>query len=67
MIVVLNADTLEYVRNSYMFQMEGETTVEYALGLIIQEGTVIISYSKMDREALVGIYPYGEFCFMVGL
>ena len=67
MIVVLNAETLEYVRNSYMFQMDGETTVEYALGLVIQEGDVIISYSKMDREALVGIYPYGEFCFMVGL
>ena len=67
MIVVLNAETLEYVRNSYMFQIDGETTVEYALGLIIQEGTVIISYSKMDREAIVGVYPYGEFCFTIGL
>jgi tetratricopeptide (TPR) repeat protein len=67
MIVVLNADTLDYVRNSYMFQLDGETTVEYALGLVIQEGNVIISYSKMDREALIGIYSYGEFAFMVGL
>lgn len=67
MIVVLNADTLEYVRNSYLFQFDGEKTVEYALGMVITADRVVISYSKFDCEALVGVYPYGEFCFRVGL
>ena len=67
MIVVLDATTLEYVRNSYLFQFDGEKTVEYALGLIINADSVIISYSKFDQEALVGVYPYGEFCFTIGL
>jgi hypothetical protein len=67
MIVVLNAETLEYVRNSYLFQFDGEKTVEYALGMVITADRVVISYSKFDCEALVGVYPYGEFCFRVGL
>jgi glycosyltransferase involved in cell wall biosynthesis len=67
MIVVLDATTLEYIRNSYLFQFDGEKTVEYALGLIVNADSVIISYSKFDQEALVGVYPYGEFCFTVGL
>jgi glycosyltransferase involved in cell wall biosynthesis len=67
MIIVLDAVTLEYVRSSYLFQLEGMGTVEYALGLVVESDRVIISYSKMDREALIGVYPYGEFCFQVGL
>jgi glycosyltransferase involved in cell wall biosynthesis len=67
MIVVLNATTLEYIRNSHLFQFDGEKTVEYALGLIVNADSVIISYSKFDQEALVGVYPYGEFCFTIGL
>jgi len=67
MIVVLDATTLEYIRNSYLFQFDGEKTVEYALGLIVNADSVIISYSKFDQEAFVGVYPYGEFCFTVGL
>ena len=67
MIVVLDATTLEYIRNSHLFQFDGEKTVEYALGLIVNADSVIISYSKFDQEALVGVYPYGEFCFTVGL
>jgi hypothetical protein len=67
MIVVLDATTLEYIRNSYLFQFDGEKTVEYALGLIVNADSVIISYSKFDQEALVGVYPYGEFCFTIGL
>ena len=67
MIVVLHAETLEYIRNSYLFQFDGEKTVEYALGLVVEEGRVLISYSKFDCEALIGVYPFGEFCFTIGL
>jgi tetratricopeptide (TPR) repeat protein len=67
MIVVLHAETLEYIRNSYLFQFDGEKTVEYALGLVVEEDRILISYSKFDCEALIGAYPFGEFCFTIGL
>jgi hypothetical protein len=67
MIVVLDATTLEYKRNSFLFQFHGTKSIEYTLGLIVTSDTVVLSYSQWDNESFIGVYPYGEFCYKVGL
>ena len=42
-------------RWSHLFKFEGEK-IEYALGLIVEEKRIIISYSKWDRDPVVGVY-----------
>lgn len=42
-------------RWSHLFKFEGEK-IEYALGLIVEENRIIISYSKWDREPMIGVY-----------
>jgi hypothetical protein len=42
-------------RWSHLFKLEGEK-IEYALGLIVEEKRILISYSKWDREPVIGVY-----------
>jgi glycosyltransferase involved in cell wall biosynthesis len=42
-------------RWSHLFKLEGEK-IEYALGLIVEEKRILISYSKWDREPAIGVY-----------
>ena len=42
-------------RWSHLFKFEGEK-IEYALGLIVEEYRIIVSYSKWDREPVIGVY-----------
>lgn len=46
---------LKLDRWSNLFKFEGEK-IEYALGLIVEEKRILISYSKWDREPTIGIY-----------
>jgi len=42
-------------RWSHLFKFEGEK-IEYALGLIVEEKRIIVSYSKWDRDPAIGVY-----------
>jgi hypothetical protein len=46
---------MELKRWSHLFKFDGEK-IEYALGLIVEEKRIIVSYSKWDREPSVGVY-----------
>ncbi len=46
---------LKLDRWSHLFKLEGEK-IEYALGLIVEEKRILISYSKWDREPCIGVY-----------
>ena len=52
---VFNKDTMELKRWSHLFKFDGEK-IEYALGLIVEEKRIIVSYSKWDREPSVAVY-----------
>ena len=52
---VFNKNTMNINRWSHLFKFEGEK-IEYALGLVIKENKIIISYSKWDSEPTIGIY-----------
>jgi tetratricopeptide (TPR) repeat protein len=51
-IIVLDAKTLNYKKNSILFKFEGEK-IEYALGMIVEPKQVIFSYSTWDRTSSI--------------
>jgi tetratricopeptide (TPR) repeat protein len=55
LFAVLDQNTYEIKRWSNLFKFEGEK-IEYALGLSVSEQSIIISYSKWDRDATLGIF-----------
>ncbi len=58
-IVVLDAQTLKYVRHSVLFKFNGDP-IEYALGLVVEpalEGRVLISYSRNDASSALLVIP----------
>jgi hypothetical protein len=52
---VFDKKTMDIKRWSHLFKFEGEK-IEYALGLIVEEKRIIISYSKWDSSPTIGIY-----------
>ena len=52
---VFNKQTMDIQRWSHLFKFEGEK-IEYALGLIVEDSRIIISYSKWDSEPTIGIF-----------
>ena len=56
LIVVLDKETLAYKRCSTLFKFDGDC-IEYALGFIVEEARVLISYSQMDRTSRVMEVP----------
>jgi tetratricopeptide (TPR) repeat protein len=52
---VFYKETMEIKKWSNLFSFEGEK-IEYALGLIVEENRIVISYSKWDRDAAIGIF-----------
>ena len=52
---IFDKKTMDIKRWSHLFKFEGEK-IEYALGLIVEEKRIIISYSKWDSEPTIGIY-----------
>jgi len=46
---------LKLDRWSYLFKFDGEK-IEYALGLIVEEKRILVSYSRWDREPCIGVY-----------
>jgi glycosyltransferase involved in cell wall biosynthesis len=51
MIVVLD-ENLNYKRNSILFKFH-DVCIEYALGMIVEDERLIITYSKMDRTSAI--------------
>ena len=52
LFVVLDKATSKYKRCSTLFKFEGDC-IEYALGLIVEQERILISYSQMDRTSNV--------------
>ena len=52
---IFDKKTMNIKRWSHLFKFEGEK-IEYALGLIVEEKRIIISYSKWDSEPTIGVY-----------
>ena len=63
LIVVLDRETLRFKRHSTLFKFEGDC-IEYALGLIVEQERILISYSQMDRTSAILEIPSTaiEFC-----
>jgi hypothetical protein len=55
MFVILDKDNYSVKRYSDLFTFEGEK-IEYALGLIVTDNSIVISYSKWDRDACIGVF-----------
>jgi hypothetical protein len=51
MIVVLD-ETLAYKKNSILFKFH-DICIEYALGMIVEDERVLITYSRMDRTSAI--------------
>jgi hypothetical protein len=51
-IVVIDAATFKYKRNSILFKFHGDC-IEYALGLVVEPQRVLMSFSRMDRTSSV--------------
>lgn len=54
-LVVLDPETFNIKRWSNLFKFGGEK-IEYALGLIVTENEITVSYSTWDRDACVGVF-----------
>jgi tetratricopeptide (TPR) repeat protein len=48
LFIILDSKTLKYKKHSQMFKFEGEK-IEYALGLVVEQKQIIITYSTWDR------------------
>ncbi len=59
-IVVLDINTLEFVKKSKLFTFEG-TGIEFGLGLIIEDNRVIITHSRWDKKAYLKVYNFEKF------
>jgi tetratricopeptide (TPR) repeat protein len=55
-IVVVDAATFKYKRNSILFKFHGDC-IEYALGLVVENERVLMSFSRMDRTSSVVVVP----------
>ena len=55
LFAVFNKADMTIKRWSNLFSFEGEK-IEYALGLIVEEERIIVSYSKWDRDAAIGVF-----------
>ena len=55
LFAVLDNETFKVKRWSNLFKFEGEK-IEYALGIIVNEKEIIVSYSKWDRDACIGVF-----------
>lgn len=55
-IVVLDSATLTHKRRSTLFKFAGKP-VEFCLGLVVLEDTVVMSYSEMDGSSKVMVVP----------
>jgi hypothetical protein len=55
LLAVFDKSNMNIKKWSHLFKFEGEK-IEYALGLIIEEKRIIISYSKWDSDPTIAIY-----------
>jgi len=58
-IVVLDAETLTYKRHSRFFTFSGEK-IEFCLGIIVREKTILMSHSCWDSTSELKIYDKNE-------
>jgi glycosyltransferase involved in cell wall biosynthesis len=63
LVVVLDHATLKYKRHSTLFKFDGDC-IEYALGLIVEEDRVLMSYSQMDRTSAILQIPRDALTFL---
>jgi glycosyltransferase involved in cell wall biosynthesis len=59
-IVILDINTLEFVKASKLFTFDGNG-IEFGLGLIIENNRVIITHSRWDKKAYLRVYDFYKF------
>jgi hypothetical protein len=55
LFVILDAGTHKLKRYSDIFKIEGEK-IEFVLGLVVDPKEIILSYSKWDTDARIGVF-----------
>jgi glycosyltransferase involved in cell wall biosynthesis len=66
LFIVLDAKTLQVKRYSNMFKFDGEK-IEYALGLVVEDDRILISYSRWDAESVLAVYDRKTLCEAVDI
>jgi hypothetical protein len=61
LFIILDANTLAVKRHSTLFKFDGEK-IEYALGLVVEEDRILISYSRWDAESILSVYDRKTLC-----
>jgi tetratricopeptide (TPR) repeat protein len=56
LFMVLDKDTLELKKYSYLFKFDSNADVEFCLGLIVEDERIIISYSNKDKTSKIKTY-----------
>lgn len=56
LFMVLDKDTLELKKYSYLFIFDSNADVEFCLGLIVEDERIIISYSNKDKTSKIKTY-----------
>ena len=56
LFMVLDKDTLELKKYSYLFTFDSNADVEFCLGLIVEDERIIISYSNKDKTSKIKTY-----------
>ena len=54
--VVLDKDTLELKKYSYLFKFDLSQKIEFSLGLVVEDERIIVSHSNWDRTSKLKIY-----------
>jgi len=56
LFIVLDKDTLELRKYSYLFRFDKEEKVEFSLGLVVEDNRLIVSHSNWDRTSKLKIF-----------
>ena len=56
LFIVLDKDTLELRKYSYLFRFDKEEKVEFSLGLVVEDNRLIVSHSNWDRTSKIKIF-----------
>ena len=56
LFIILDKDTLELRKYSYLFRFDKEEKVEFSLGLVVEDDRLIVSHSNWDRTSKLKIF-----------
>lgn len=66
-IVILDYKTLKFKQMSNLFKFDKKQSIEYCLGIIVNDDEILMSYSIFDNSSYVGKYKRDDFCRKIEL